>query len=343
MADETVVVDETKTGDEVKTEEVKTTEVKTEEVKTEEVKTPDDAKGVKKTLATGGEAEVKVDEPKGYWPDDWRQKLAENIAAGDKKVYDKELKRLQRISDPSGVYGMYRELEGKFDGGGLVKVPGKDAKPEETEAFRKAMGIPEKPEGFLEGVQLSDGAVIGADDKPRVNAFLEAVHTASTPQEFVNKALDWYFKGQEQAAAELDTQDDAFRNTSERTLKEEFGPSFKRVAGAIPVLFQAAPGGSDASNPNSLYARLVGGRTADGRIIGDDPDMMRWLMSMASELHPIETVVEGGAGGIRSAETRLDELRKLRVTDPRKYWADETQAEELKLLDAIQKQKARAA
>src|SRR5690606_21070207 len=89
------------------------------------------AKSAPKTIATGADAEeeAKAKEEKAdkdhkpYWPDNWREKLAEHIAAGDKKVYDKELKRLQRIADPSGIYGMYRELEGKFTSGGLVKVP----------------------------------------------------------------------------------------------------------------------------------------------------------------------------------------------------------------------------
>src|SRR5574342_335296 len=102
-----------------------------------------------KTLATGAdtEAAAKAKEaasaaakPKSDWPDNWRERLAEHYAAGDKKRYNQELKRLQRITDPVGVYGMYREMESKFTSGGLIKLPGKDAKPEEVEAFHKALG-----------------------------------------------------------------------------------------------------------------------------------------------------------------------------------------------------------
>src|SRR3990167_7669882 len=46
---------------------------------------------------------------KPYWPEDWRQKMAEHASAGDKKAFEREMLRLARISDPAGVYGSYRE------------------------------------------------------------------------------------------------------------------------------------------------------------------------------------------------------------------------------------------
>src|SRR5688572_24509645 len=65
-----------------------------------------------KTLADGADTEAadKAKEeadakkaPKSDWPENWREKLAEHAAAGDKKRYNQELKRLQRITDPMGV------------------------------------------------------------------------------------------------------------------------------------------------------------------------------------------------------------------------------------------------
>ena len=247
------------------------------------------------------------------------------------------------MKDLKSLWGMYREMEGKFTSGGLIKVPGKDAKPEEVAAFHKALGVPEKPEDYLKDVTLENGAVIGAADKPMLEGFAGAMHKAGAPPAVVNAALNWYYQNQEQAAAALDEGDDTFRKESERALKEELGPSFKRQVNAISTLFTTAPGGADPKNPGSLYSRIIGGRTADGRIIGNDPEIMRWLISMANEVNPVASVVEDSAGGLRSAETRLDELKAMRKSDPKKYWGDDIQREELALLDAVAKTKARAA
>src|SRR3990167_5354807 len=174
----------------------------------------------KKPLAAGGEDQQQQEKP--YWPDDWREKAAQHIAAGDEKAYRRELKRLERIADPAGMYGMYREAETKLTSVGLIKVPGKDAKPEEVAEFHKALGVPEKPEDYFKNIKLENGAVIGEADKPIADAFAAAVHKSGATPQVVNAALNWYFKGQEDAAAKLDESDENFKTTSLKDLKEEY-------------------------------------------------------------------------------------------------------------------------
>lgn len=296
-----------------------------------------------KTIAEGKETKDPDPEAKKpYWPEDWREKLAEHLSAGDKKVYDKELRRLQRINEPTGLYGMYRELDNRLNGGGLIKVPAKDAKPEEVEAYRKALGVPEKPDDYLTDLTLSNGAVIGEADKPRVDAVLGAMHKAGATPDVVKAALDWYYTEQEQAAADLDEADDTFRRESERALKDELGSAFQRTKNAIAPLFATAPGGIDFSNENALIGRILGGRTSDGRIIGNDPDVIRWLASMAQEINPAATVVEGGDQSGKALDVELAEIRALLTTDKKKYWSEPVQKRELELIGAIEKLKAKA-
>lgn len=294
-----------------------------------------------KTIADG--KETKEEDPKkGYWPEDWREKLADHLAAGDKKTYDKELRRLQRISDPSGVYGMYRELDNRLNGGGLIKVPGKDAKPEEIEAYRKSLGVPEKPEEYLKDLTLDNGAVIGEADKPMVADAMSAIHKAGATPDVAKAILNWYYGEQEKKAAELDEQDDTFRRESERALKDELGPAFQRTRNAIGPLFATAPGGTDTKNENALISRILGGRTADGRIIGNDPDVIRWLAGMAHEINPAATITEGGDQSGKGLDAELADIQKLRTSDPKKYWSDAVQKRELELITAKEKIQAKA-
>lgn len=303
------------------------------------------ANGKAGTIATGAEVadepEVK-DAPKSYWPADWRQKAAEHYAAGDKKAFDRELRRLERVADPAGLYGMYRELDNRLNGGGLIKVPGKDAKPEEIAAYHKALGVPEKPEDYFKQVKLENGAVIGEADKPMVDAFAAALHKAGAPPAAMNAALSWYYKQQEDNAAALDQADDTYRRESEKALKEEWGPAFKRQTNAIATLFAAAPGGTDINNTKGLMARIMGGRTADGKIIGNDPDMIRFLVSMASEVNPAVTVVEEGSQGGMTIDAEISSIEKdMRENRPAYFKDEKKQSRYRDLLNAREKIQAR--
>lgn len=302
------------------------------------------------TIATGADAEAEdkakekqaEEKHKPYWPPDWREKMAEHAAAGDKKAYARELKRLQRFTDPTSVYGFAREYEGKFDRGGLVKVPAKDAKPEEIAEFHKAMGVPEKPEDYFKDIKLENGAVIGEADKPIVDIFATAMHKAGATPAVMNAMLNTYYAHQEEQAAAMDEADDEFRRESERALKDEYGAAFKRMTNAIGPLFSTAPGGTDIKNDASLYARLMGGRTADGRIIGNDPDIVRWLVSLAQDVNPAATVVEDGNQSGLTIDAELAQIADMRKTDKRKYYSEAVQRREAELLAAREKIRARA-
>lgn len=305
------------------------------------------------TLATGADSEddKKAEEKrqeetaasKAEQVKQLREQIATYFAAGDKKVYKQELRRLERlgIDDPAKLYGLWREAEGKLTSGGLIKVPGKDAKEEEVKAFQKALGWAEKPEEMFKEIKLENDAVIGEADRPMMQGFLEAVHGATSAQDYVNKAANWYYKTQEDAAAQLDESDDAFRRESETALKDDLGPAFKRKINAIATLFASTPGGADDKNEGSLFHRVVHGRTADGRLIGDDPDVTRFLIGLVDEVNPMATVVEDGAGA-PGAQARLDEIRALRKTDKRKYYSEPIQQEELRLIAALEKNQNRA-
>ncbi len=317
----------------------------TKGTKTEPAKTDgeDDGKGGKKTVATGADTDDEKDdkETKETWPKDWRERIARHASAGDEKAFKKEMKRLERITDPAGIYGSFRDLEAKFSEGGLVKIPGKGAKPEEIVAFAKQLGWGDKPDEMLSQIKLDDGLEMGSEDKPVVASFVAAVHGATSAQEFTNRAANWYFKQQEAAAAALDEADDEFRRESETALKEELGPAFKRNINAIGSIFAQAPGGADIKNEKSLYARLMGGRTADGRVIGNDPDMVRFLLSMVSEINPAATVVEDGNQSGESIEAEIKKIEGIMRTDRRDYDKNYA-ARYTELLAVREKQKKRA-
>jgi hypothetical protein len=301
------------------------------------------AGGEQKTIAAGATEQKTETEAKPAWGDDWRQKMAEHASAGDKKAYERELKRLERFSDPTSVYGMYRELEAKFSQGGLVKIPGKDASEDDIKAFNKAIGVPEDPKAYVENLSLPNGVTLGDRDKTLAGDFAAALHKAGAPQSVMNEAMGWYLRNEEARAAEIDRQDDENKQAGTRELKEEWGASYNRNINAISSLFAYAPGGADMENEGALFNRLLGGRMADGRIIGDDPGMVKFLVSLAKEVNPVATVVESADGSGKGIDEEIADIEKLMRSDRRAYDKDlKKQARYLELLDARQKHRARA-
>lgn len=293
------------------------------------------------SIVAGGNGQP-VAEPPPYWPPDWREKAAQHISAGDEKAYKKELKRLETVSDPTQLYASFRSMENVWATKQFVKLPGKDAKPEEIAEYHKALGVPEKPEDYLKDLKLDNGLVIGDADKPVVDAFAAIAHKAGAPAPVVKDVLNWYFSQQEQQAADLDQADTNFREEANKALKEEYGPAFKRYTNNIGTLFKLAPGGTNAENPQSLYARLMGGRTADGRIIGNDPDVIRFMASLANSLNPAGSVVEDGDQSGGSVMTEIEKIENTMRTDRQKYNKDPgMQKRYLELLEARSQIQAR--
>ena len=306
--------------------------------------TQDDAELEGGTLASGSEAPISED-GKPYWPDDWRQKLAGYVGAGDEKSTAKELKRLEKIADPSGLYASYRAIENTWASRNFVKVPGKDATPEDVAEYRKSIGVPDTPDGYFSNLKLEEGLVVPEDDMNVVKGLTEAVHLAGATPEVVSATLNYMLKQQEDAAAALDESDSSFRGTAERELKEEYGDSYRRYVNNIGTLFASAPGGMDMDNEESVYARLLGGRLADGAKIGDDPDVVRWFVHMANNINPAGAVVEDGNQSGKSIESEIKEIEGS-WKDPktkRAYYKDEKQqARYRQLLETQQKIQARA-
>ncbi len=270
------------------------------------------------------------------WPEDWRQRLA-----GDDK---KALKALERLSDPTAVWKKARELETKLSSGEYRRVPPKDATDEDLAAYRKEIGLPEKPEDYE--ISLPDGVVMGAADKPVFDSFKGIAHQANMTPDQLNAAANWYFQQQREQAEAQDDYDAEFRKTAEDELREEWGNDYRRNVNAISSVFAAAPEG--------VKERLLSGRIPvydkDGNTVGmaplgNDPAVVRWLSSLALELNPASTIMPGThANSMQSIDDELDALRKRMSEDRDAYFKDEkAQARYKELLAAKDKINARAA
>lgn len=279
------------------------------------------------TLASAEPAEKPVAAP-ADWPEDWRAK----VSGGD----EKELARLQRMGSPADVWKAYRALEAKISSGQLKSGLKADATPEEIAAWRKENGLPETPEGYQP--KLPNGMVPGEADMPLIGGFQKTAHELGlTPEQF-NKTLAWYYAEQDAYKAQQYEADTSFRREAEDSLRAEWGPAYRAEVKGIANFMEA-------NAPAGMADLLFNSRTADGKLIGDHPEVLRWLSSLTRQMNPMATLVPAGsADPMKAGEARITEIEQMMRTEPDKYWKNpDIQREYGQLLEARETVRGRAA
>ncbi|MBP27852.1 hypothetical protein [Methylobacterium sp.] len=260
--------------------------------------------GEGRSLAQGGGEERPDPTPTAKWPDDWRQQLA----GGDEAL----LKQLNRYASPANYAKAGFEAQQRLRAGQAKEPLPENPTPEQVTAWRKDNGIPEAPDGYK--IEPGDGLVFGEADKPMLDAFRAFAHERNWTPAQVNQGAAFVAQHAEQQRAAMDEADKSFRGEAQETLREEWGREFQaNIAGLQNVV-------NRYSEPGTLDL-LMGGRTADGRLIGDNPAVLRLLSTMAREINPLGTVVPAGTqDGGKAIETELAELKQMMRNDPDAYY-----------------------
>lgn len=254
------------------------------------------------------------------WPDDWRTKLA-----GDD---EKTLKKLERFNSINDVVKWAQNLEKKMSSGEFKAALDDDATEEEVKQWREQNGIPESPDGYDLDV---DGLVVGDDDKPYLDEFLKEAHESNMPNDMVQKVVAWHYQNIEQQKEAMAEADADFQAEAQQALREEWGGEYKQNINQIKNLLSTAPEG--------IEERLLGGRTADGKVVGNDPETLKWLSGLARQINPVATVVPGaGANQASAIQDEIAQIETTMRTEPDKYWKDPKMQARLKeLYDASER------
>ncbi|WP_375408514.1 hypothetical protein [uncultured Methylobacterium sp.] len=241
------------------------------------------------------------------WPDDWRQKIAGENA--------EELKKLEKFDSPLAMAAALKAAEEKA--AGVKPTLPKDATPEQLAAFRKEAGIPEKPEAYE--IKPSNGYVFGEIDKPALDSFKSFAHANNWTPDQVQQGGEWYAQMQEEVAGQQAESDSTFKAESEDSLRQVWGADFRRNIGAVQNFLATAPDG--------MADRLLGGRSSDGRRLGDDPALLQWLARTSREINPMATVVPAGTSNpVKAVDEELAGMRAM-MGDPHSAYNKGPQAQ----------------
>ena len=277
------------------------------------------------TNGSAAEAAVKTED--FSWPEDWRDKLA----GGDDKL--KNL--LSRYTAPDAFAKAFKELRAAYDSRKPVKDEAAELPENPTDeqiaAYRKAKGVPEKPEDYEfevpEGKELSDGEYDILMD------FAKAMHEKNMPASAVKEISSWFLEYEDIVAQK--NADNAYkaRLETEEKLRAEWGGDYRANVNLMANTLQEHLG----SNASAFLSQQL----MDGTRIGDNETFIRLMADLSrkvggstAELYTTDVHTTG-----QGLETRKAELMKM-MNDPdpqvrKKYWGPDTQAELQRIQSAL--------
>lgn len=270
----------------------------------------------------------KKDDPPPKNPTDWPENWRELYAGDDEKL----LKQLGRFASPKAALDSYFQLQKRVSQGDVgAKKPTDKSTPEEIAAYRQSVGAPESAEDYFK--ELPNGLTIGEEDKGLFDSFGKFLLDNHAPKELGQKAADWYYtevvEKNEQARYEKNREAE---QAAEDTLRQEYGNEYRSHLNGLNNFLSTLPGKA---------GEFLAGAEFDGVSLFNHPDVFRAFVNIVNEVNPAASVIPNG-GSVTSIDARLAELAKMRDSGDKKYWSNEVQAEELRLIEAKEKLKARA-
>lgn len=256
------------------------------------------------------------------FPEDWREQLS----GGDEKL----LKELSRFTSPQMLVKSWKDTRTKISSGQYKTALPENATPEEVAQWRAENGVPESWEQYDR--DLGDGMVLGEEDAPIVDSFLQKMHEANMPASMAKDVLKWYYEFNDQQQQEIYQRDVEFKETALEELRSEWGPEFKGNINAIRGLVG-----------DEIGDLLFSARTETGERLGDHPAVLRFLAQTARELNPAATLIPStSTNNLQTVEQEIAEIRKELANPASSYWKDENKQKRFQqLLEARDKLSSR--
>lgn len=183
-----------------------------------------------------------------------------------------------------------------------ITPPGEEAAPEEVAAFRARMGVPESADGYAYDppADLPDEIAAAAGEDELAEIF-DVAHGLGLSQAQLSGLLDWRYDRLGALGMEMQAQQAAAREKSERDLRREWGGDFERNLNLSRRACREFGG--------ERFAAFLGRARVDGTQLANHPEIVRWAARVGQALTE-GTLQMGGEGGGASPEERRAELTR---------------------------------
>lgn len=209
----------------------------------------------------------------------------------------------KRVASPADAVKIALDL--RKANSAMIKVPGKDATPEDRAKFNKAIGVPETVEGYKFDIGReptdADKAIQGNLAKIALDNGIPA--TAMTALSKAVTELATAAKAEENRVAV------AAREANEAALRKEWGADYERNKTLASRAVQAF--GEVKSHPEVIefFEKTI----VNGQKLGDHPVMVRMLGNIGNRMGEGEFI---GAVGTDQRQSLQEELATIRRENP---------------------------
>jgi hypothetical protein len=259
------------------------------------------------------------------WPEDWRDAMS----GGDDKV--KNL--LARYTSPDALAKAFKEQRdalakkpaAKEDAGDLPE----NATPEQLSAWRKAKGVPEKPEDYE--FEVPEGKELADAEYEILMDFAKSMHESNMPADTVKKISSWFLEYEETVAQRNAEKAYQVRLDTEEKLRAEWAGDYRANVNLMSNVLQEHLG--------TKSSEFLGQQLMDGSRIGDNETFIRLMAEVArkiggstADLYTSDVQTTG-----KGLEARKAELLAM-STDPareKEYRSPKIQEEMKRIYDAL--------
>lgn len=261
---------------------------------------------------------------------DWRKELS----GEDPDV----LKHIERFTDGKSFGKAFVEAQKRIRSGELARPLPENATDQERAEWRKANGIPEKPEEYF--AKLPDGLVIGKDDQPMFDEIGKLMHQHNVPPAAVHAITKWYYDLADKQTGEVVQADKLHAQETIQTLRDKWGNDYRANIGQVMSYLDSLGG--------EFKQQLMDATLPDGRRLFNSPEIVEWFATKARELNPAGVIIPASGGD--AGKSIADEMKNIETMMGKpnsEYWkgpkAESLQARYRQLVEAKQKLDARAA
>ena len=253
---------------------------------------------------------------------DWREDFS---IEGDEK-WDNQL---QRFASPADLGKSYREAQATISAGNTSNPLPENATDEDLSIWRQENGLPSEGKGYLES--LPDGLVIGDDDKPLVEGFMDTLLGVNATPEIAHAALGWYNDFQEQqtlAEAELDASN---KQACDDELREQWGTEYRANSNLATAFIERNFGEKSRD-------AFINGRDGEGKAWMHNAELMDSMANAMRMIDPRAQVVANGGDPQKTLDEEIGQIEQLMRDDRPAYNKDEKKQARLRKLYEIREQ-----
>jgi hypothetical protein len=239
------------------------------------------------------------------WSENWLDKMASD---------EKAKNILGRYASPKAVGEALVAAQKKISSyKPSVELP-QNPTEEDIKNYRKAYNIPEDPKGY--DLKLDNGLVIGNEDMPVIEKFLERAHSRHAKPNEIKAVLQDYFEVQQAQNQEMINRFEEQRVKAEDELRAEWGNGYRQNANIINNFVENKFGDQA---PNILNAVL-----ADGTLLKNNPAVVRQLLNLAQDVDPVATIGRSSSYDAESIDSEIAKIEQVMHKSPKEYFTDKS-------------------